>query len=386
MSNDKVIIFDTTLRDGEQAPGATMTASEKLKVAHALARLGVDVIEPGFPLSSEDEYNAVQSIAREVQGPIICGFGRAKREDIDRAIAAIQDASRKRIHLFISSSDIHLTHQLRMNRRTVLEIARTMVAYAKEHVEDIEFSAMDASRTDDDFLFELVEAAVSEGATTINIPDTVGFALPEQFGALIARLRQEVHGMDSVTVSVHCHDDLGLAVANSLAGVKCGARQVECTINGLGERAGNAALEEVVMAIHARTDYFAGLTTGVRTRHLNEVSRLVSEITSFHVPPNKAIVGQNAFRHESGIHQDGVLKERKTYEILDPGSVGASDDNVVLGKHSGRHAFKSRLERLGIWLEPAHLDEAFSAFKRLADTREIVADEEIAAIAKQWHG
>jgi|DewCreStandDraft_2_1066082.scaffolds.fasta_scaffold00423_4 2-isopropylmalate synthase len=384
-SSDYVIIFDTTLRDGEQSPGATLNVEEKLEIAHQLARLGVDVIEAGFPISSPGDFEAVRRIAREVRTCTICGLARAVPEDIDRAWEALREAEDPRIHVFISSSDIHLAHQLRKSREEVLEMARAMVARAKSYLSNVEFSPMDATRSDREYLVEILNAAIEAGATTINIPDTVGYAVPEEFADLIRYLYERVRGIDKVVVSVHCHDDLGMAVANSLAAIKAGARQVECTINGIGERAGNASLEEIVMALKTRRDFF-GLQTRIDTTQIYKTSRLVSSRTGILVQPNKAIVGANAFAHESGIHQDGILKERSTYEIMDPRDIGLVTSTLVLGKHSGRHAFRARLQELGYDLSPDELNRAFARFKELADKKKEVTDRDIEAlIADEVH-
>src|SRR3954449_1418926 len=336
MDPNRVIIFDTTLRDGEQSPGISLNTNEKLEIAHQLARLGVDVIEAGFPIASPGDFEAVQAIAREVHGPIIAGLARAQAPDIERAGEAVRDAERPRIHTFISTSDIHIEHQLRSTRADVLGQARAAVSHARSLCEDVEFSPMDATRADVEFTAEVLQIALDEGATTINIPDTVGYAMPQEYAAFLTRLYELVPALHDVVLSVHCHDDLGLAVANSFAGLVAGARQVECAVNAIGERAGNASLEELVMLLHARHDRH-GLWSGANTRELARTSRLVSRLTGYAVLPNKAIVGRNAFAHESGIHQDGVLKERATYEIMDATEVGLESNSIVLGKHSGRH-------------------------------------------------
>ena len=376
---DRVIIFDTTLRDGEQSPGATLNVEEKVDIAHQLVRLGVDVIEAGFPIASPGDFEAVQRIAREVHGATICGLARAVPIDVDRAAEALKDADDPRIHVFISSSDIHLAHQIRKNRSEVLEITDAMVRRAKGFVSNVEFSPMDATRSETEYLVEILRVAVAAGATTLNIPDTVGFAVPEEFGDLIVYLRKTVPGADKVVFSTHCHDDLGMAVANSLAGVKGGARQIECTINGIGERAGNCSLEEVVMALRTRKDYY-GFDTRIDTTQLYKTSRMVSNYTGIMVQPNKAVVGANAFAHESGIHQDGILKERSTFEIMNPKDVGQSDTLLVLGKHSGRHAFKTRMEDLGYKLSDEDLNRSFARFKELADKKKAVSDQDLAMI------
>jgi len=375
---DRVLIFDTTLRDGEQSPGATLNLNEKLAIAHQLARLGVDIIEAGFPISSPGDYAAVRRIAEEVRGPVICGLARANKADIDRAWQAVQPAQRSRLHVFIATSDIHLEHKLKKTRDEVRQITAEMVAYARSLCPDIEFSPADAGRSDRTFLKEIVTIAAQAGATTINIPDTVGYTQPEEFGALIAEVCAALSGT-GVVVSVHTHDDLGVAVANALAGVRAGARQVECTVNGIGERAGNCSLEEVVMALKTRESFF-GLTTGVDTTQLYKTSRMVSHYTGILVQPNKAIVGANAFAHEAGIHQDGILKERRTYEIMDAESIGLASNTLVLGKHSGRHAFKKRLEELGYNLSPEDLNRAFARFKELCDLKKEVTDPDLEAL------
>src|SRR4051794_39165674 len=377
--NDRVIIFDTTLRDGEQSPGISLNPGEKLEIAHQLARLGVDVIEAGFPIASPGDFEAVRAIAREVEGPIIAGLARAHAADIERAAEAVRDAQRPRVHTFISTSDIHIVHQLQSTCADVLGQARAAVAHARALVEDVEFSPMDATRADVEFTAAVLQAALEEGATTINIPDTVGYATPDEYAAFLGRLYELVPGLRDVVLSVHCHDDLGLAVANSLAGVQAGARQVECAINGIGERAGNTSLEEVVMLLHTRADEL-GFTTGVNTREIARTSRLVSRLTGYAVQPNKAIVGRNAFAHESGIHQDGVLKERTTYEIMDATSIGLDANQLVLGKHSGRHALKSALQELGFEIDGQALNTAFKRFKELADKKKQVSAMDLEAL------
>jgi len=379
--SDRVVIFDTTLRDGEQSPGASMNAEEKLRVAKQLAKLKVDVIEAGFPISSEGEFEAVRAIAEEVKGPVICALARAEKADIDRAWQAIMAAERPRIHTFIATSDIHLRHKLRMSREEVLERLVDAVSYAKRYTDDVEFSPEDATRTDIDFLCQVVEAAIEAGATTVNIPDTVGYSVPGEFGRIIRTLKERVPNIEEATISVHCHNDLGLAVANSLAAIKNGARQVECTINGIGERAGNASLEEIVMILRVRKDLYPYFT-GVKTDQIYPTSRLVSAVTGLTVQPNKAIVGANAFAHESGIHQDGVLKEKLTYEIMTPETVGIPRSHLVLGKHSGRHAFKERLKELGYELTKEELDAAFRRFKKMADRKKVVYDEDLVALVE----
>jgi 2-isopropylmalate synthase len=391
---DRIIIFDTTLRDGEQSPGATLNVEEKLSIARQLARLGVDVIEAGFPFASPGDFEAVQKIAQQVgveQGPIICGLARATRQDIETAAKALAPAAKPRIHTFIATSDIHLEYKLKKTRQEVLEIAPEMVAYAKSFVQDVEFSPEDAGRSDPEFLYQVLERAIAAGATTINIPDTVGYTTPAEFGALIRGIKENVPNIDQAIISVHGHNDLGLAVANFLEAVKNGARQLECTINGIGERAGNAALEELVMALHVRRQYFNPFLgrapeseaplTHIDTRQLYKTSRLVSNLTGMLVQPNKAIVGANAFAHESGIHQDGVLKHKLTYEIMDAQSIGLNDNQIVLGKHSGRNAFRTRLKELGFDLNDQELNRAFLRFKDLADQKKEITDWDLEAIA-----
>ena len=376
---DRVKIFDTTLRDGEQSPGISLNTKEKLEIAQQLGRLGVDVIEAGFPITSPGDFEAVQTIARNVEGPVIAGLSRTHKADIDAAWNAVKDSERPRIHTFISSSDIHIEHQLQTTREDVKGQAKAAVAMARAYTEDVEFSPMDATRSDVDFTAEVVAVAVAEGATTINIPDTVGYTTPEEYKAFLSRLYELVPGLDGVTLSVHCHDDLGLAVANSYAGVQVGARQIECAINGIGERAGNCSLEEVVMLLRTRRDVH-GFDTGVNTRELAKTSRLVSRLTGYSVPPNKAVVGRNAFAHESGIHQDGVLKERSTYEIMDATEVGLESNAIVLGKHSGRHALADALKQLGYDVSGSALNQAFKRFKEVADKKKQVTALDLEAI------
>lgn len=390
---DRIIIFDTTLRDGEQSPGATLNVDEKLTIARQLARLGVDVIEAGFPFASPGDFEAVQKIAQQVgteDGPIICGLARATKQDIQAAAEAVKPAAKGRIHTFIATSDIHLEHKLRKTRAEVLEIAPEMVAYAKSFVNDVEFSPEDAGRSDPEFLYQVLERAIAAGATTVNIPDTVGYTTPEEFGCLIRGIKENVPNIDQAIISVHGHNDLGLAVANFLEAVKNGARQLECTINGIGERAGNAALEELVMALHVRRQYFNPFLgrppeseeplTRIDTRQLYKTSRLVSNLTGMFVQPNKAIVGANAFAHESGIHQDGVLKNKLTYEIMDAQLIGLTDNQIVLGKHSGRNAFRTRLRELGFELSDTELNKAFVRFKELADKKKEITDWDLESI------
>jgi len=379
MDIDKVLIFDTTLRDGEQSPGATLHTDEKVEIAKQLARLGVDIIEAGFPASSPGDLEAVRRIAREVEGPTICGLARCVKSDIDAAWEAIKDAPKGRIHVFIATSDIHMKHKLRMTREQVIERTREMVSYARSLCEDIEFSPEDAGRSDPEFLYQVLAVAIEAGATTLNIPDTVGYTMPDEFAALIRGIRENVPGIEKAIISVHCHNDLGLATANSLAGVLAGARQVECTINGLGERAGNAALEEVVMALYVRRQYF-NLTTNIDTTQIYPTSRMVANYTGLAVQANKAIVGANAFAHEAGIHQDGILKNRLTYEIMDAQTVGRGESTLVLGKHSGRHAFADKLAQMGYHLDEEQLNRAFARFKELADKKKIISERDIEAI------
>jgi 2-isopropylmalate synthase len=384
---DKLIILDTTLRDGEQSPGASMTREEKLRIARQLERMRVDVIEAGFAASSEGDFEAIRAIAGEVRDSIVCSLARASERDISRAAEALRPASRFRIHTFIATSALHMEKKLRMSPDQVYEQALRAVRLARSFTDDVEFSAEDGSRSGLDFLCRVLEGVIDEGATTINVPDTVGYAVPDGYAELIRALRERIPNSDKAVFSVHCHDDLGLAVANSLAGVKLGgARQIECAINGLGERAGNTALEEVVMAVKTRRDFF-GLDVNVDTTQIVAASRLVSEITGFAVQPNKAVVGANAFAHASGIHQDGVLKARDTYEIMRAEDVGWSASKIVLGKLSGRNAFKQRLRELAITIDgEAELNAAFARFKALADREAIVPDEALIALAKEGEG
>jgi 2-isopropylmalate synthase len=375
-------IFDTTLRDGEQSPGASMNIEEKLMIAKQLARLGVDIIEAGFAYSSPGDFEAVRRIAHEVEGPTICSLARARPEDIDRAWEALKGAPKARIHTFLSTSDIHLKYQFRLTREQALQRAVEMVTRARGYVEDVEFSPMDASRSDPAYLHEVLEAVIAAGAGTVNIPDTVGYATPQEFGALIRGIRERVRNSQRAVISVHCHNDLGLAVANSLAAVMEGAGQVECTINGIGERAGNASLEEIVMGLRTRKDFYRA-DTRVHTEGISKTSRLVSKITGMVVQPNKAIVGANAFAHTSGIHQDGLLKEKSTYEIMRPESVGLVDSKLILSKLSGRHAFRQRLEALGYKPTEEELQHAFDRFKRLADQKKEIYEEDLEAIISE---
>jgi 2-isopropylmalate synthase len=377
--DQRVILFDTTLRDGEQSPGISLNATEKLEIAHQLARLGVDVIEAGFPITSPGDFEAVQAIAREVDGPVVAGLARAHSADVEAAWGAVRDAARPRIHTFISTSDIHIEHQLQSTREDVKGSARAAVAHARSLCDDVEFSPMDATRADLEFTAEVVQIAIDEGATTINIPDTVGYTMPDEFRAYLGRLYELVPGLREIVLSVHCHDDLGLAVANSFAGIQAGARQVECAVNGIGERAGNASLEELIMLLHTRREA-VGYWTEAKTSEIARTSRLVSRLTGYPVQPNKAIVGRNAFAHESGIHQDGVLKERTTYEIMDARTVGLAANQIVLGKHSGRHALKQALSELGYELDGAALKTAFARFKDIADKKKQVTAMDLEAL------
>ncbi|MBV9422415.1 MAG: 2-isopropylmalate synthase [Solirubrobacterales bacterium] len=376
---NRVLIFDTTLRDGEQSPGISLNAHEKLEIAQQLARLGVDVIEAGFPITSPGDFDAVQEISRRVEGPVIAGLARTHVADIDAAWNAVKDAERPRIHTFISTSDIHIHHQLQTTRDDVKGQARAAVAHAKQYLDDVEFSPMDATRADVEFTGEVCQVAIDEGANTINIPDTVGYTMPHEFTEYLLRLYELVPKLKDVVLSVHCHDDLGLAVANSFAGLRAGARQVECAVNGIGERAGNASLEEIVMLLRTRQPD-VGLATGVVTQELARTSRLVSRLTGYPVQPNKAVVGRNAFAHESGIHQDGVLKERTTYEIMDATTVGLAANSIVLGKHSGRHALQQALSELGFELSGQSLNTAFRRFKEIADKKKHVTALDLEAL------
>jgi 2-isopropylmalate synthase len=382
MKKEKILIFDTTLRDGEQSPGASMNLEEKLEVARQLARLGVDIIEAGFPISSPGDFEAVKTVAKEVKGPVIAGLARCKKADLDAAAQAVKKAKRPRIHVFLATSRIHMKYKLRKAEQEIIRMAVEGVKYARKFVDDVEFSPEDASRTDLDFLAQVFDAVVDAGASTVNIPDTVGYAVPEEFGGVIRYLRENTRNGDRAVISVHCHNDLGLAVANSLTAIKNGARQIECTVNGLGERAGNCSLEELVMAIRTRKDYFKGFSTGVNTKQIINSSRLVSRITGIAVQRNKAIVGENAFAHESGIHVDGIIKERRTYEIMKPSDIGLQESRLVLGKHSGRAGFGAELKKLGYNLRPGDLDKAYTRFKMLADKKKNIYDEDIAALVE----
>ncbi|HYM26674.1 MAG TPA: 2-isopropylmalate synthase [Steroidobacteraceae bacterium] len=387
MSNtpDRVLIFDTTLRDGEQAPGCSMTRPEKLRVARALAELGVDIIEAGFPAASPGDFESVAAVAREVQGPTICALARCNPDDIELAARALAGAARRRLHVFLATSAIHRQYKLNMAQEEILRLAAAGIARARELCEDVEFSPEDASRTELEFLAQVVEVAIAAGASTVNIPDTVGYTVPDEFAELFRYLRKNVRGIDAVRLSVHCHDDLGMAVANSLTAVVAGARQVECTINGIGERAGNCSLEEVVMALKTRAAFF-NVATGINTSRLYPTSRLVSSITGMPIPRNKAVVGENAFAHEAGIHQHGVLKHYSTYEILRPEDVGLARSHLVLGKHSGRHAFRERVQALGFELDELELNRVFEEFKALADKKKELFDGDIEALVLRAEG
>lgn len=375
----KIRIFDTTLRDGEQTPGVNLNIQEKLDIAKQLARLGVDVIEPGFPMTSPGDFEAVQRIAREVEGPYICGFSRAIIKDIDETWKAIKDAQKKCFHIFISSSDIQIKHQLGKSEKDVLEIVKKTVYHAKQYTDEIEYSPMDASRTRIEYLYEIIEAAIENGATIINIPDTVGYSTPIEFGELIKKIRSNVRNIDKAIISVHCHNDLGMAVANSVVAAMNGAQQIECSVNGLGERAGNASLEEVVMHIEARKAYL-GLETGIDVSQLYKTSKIVSKYMGIPIPVNKPIVGKNVFTHESGIHQDGVLKERSTYEVIDPKTVGRDDSTIILGKHSGRHALKMEAQKMGYDLDDDRLTKLFNDFKELTDRKKNVTTADLESL------
>ena len=376
---NRVRIFDTTLRDGEQSPGISLGKQEKLEIAHQLARLGVDVIEAGFPITSPGDSDAVQAIAREVEGPVICGLARTSKQDIDAAWNAVKDAERPRIHTFIATSDIHIERKLQTTRDDVKGQARAAVAHAREYTDDVEFSPEDGSRSEIEFMAEVIQIALDEGATTINVPDTVGYTMPDEYAEMWRALYELVPDLTGVTTSVHCHNDLGLAVANSFAGLVAGCRQVECAVNGIGERAGNASLEEIVMLLHTR-ESSVGIWSAVNTREIARVSRLVSRLTGYPVQPNKAIVGRNAFAHEAGIHQDGVLKDRTTYEIMDATTIGLETNSIVLGKHSGRHALRKALEELGFAVDGAALNTAFRRFKEIADKKKKVTALDLEAI------
>ncbi|MFQ5681073.1 MAG: 2-isopropylmalate synthase [Candidatus Omnitrophota bacterium] len=382
MRSSRLIIFDTTLRDGEQAPGASLNKEDKAEIARALVGLGVDVIEAGFPVSSPGDFQAVQAVAAAVRRAVVCALSRATEKDIATACQALKNAARPRVHIFLATSRIHRRYKLRKAKEEILRLSVQAVRYARRFVSDIEFSCEDASRTEAEFLFRMLEAVIRAGAKTVNIPDTVGYSEPEEYGRLIAAIQENVSSIHKAIISVHCHNDLGLAVANSLSALKNGARQIECTINGIGERAGNASLEEVVMGVKTRRDIFPDIRLGIKTPQICKVSRLVSRRTGFVVAPNKAIVGGNAFRHEAGIHQDGILKERSTYEIIHPEDVGFYESGLVLGKHSGRHALDARLKGLGIRLNKRQLERAFTYFKDLADKKKQIFDDDLLAIVE----
>jgi 2-isopropylmalate synthase len=381
--SDKLIIFDTTLRDGEQAPGASLNTSEKLEIAQSLADMGVDIIEAGFPVSSKGDFDAVAAVAKQIKGPVVCGLSRAVKGDIDAAYEATKFSKRPRIHVFLATSKIHMQYKLKKAEDEILRLAVDSVKYASKFCQDIEFSPEDATRTERLFLFKVVEAVISAGATTVNIPDTVGYTDPFEYASLISAIKANVPNIDKAVISVHCHNDLGLAVANSLSAVRNGARQVECTVNGIGERAGNASMEEIVMGVRTRKDLYPGVSTQIDTTQIYKVSRLVSKLTGMAVAPNKAIVGHNAFRHESGIHQDGVLKERSTYEIIMPEDVGFTGSGIVLGKHSGRHALAVRLKELGFAdLSAAQIEVINERFKALADKKKTIFDDDLISIVE----
>ncbi len=382
---NRIIIFDTTLRDGEQSPGASLNIEEKVEVAHQLARLNVDVIEAGFPITSPGDFEAVSQIAKKVKGPEICGLARCVKKDIDAAWEAVKHAKKPRIHVFLATSDIHMEKKLKMSRQQVLDRIAEMVAYTAKYTDNVDFSPEDAVRSDFSFLVQAVKTAIEAGARTINVPDTVGYAIPFEYGGMIKRLITETPGGDKAIFSVHCHNDLGLAVSNSLAAVRNGALQVECTINGIGERAGNASLEEIVMALATRKDFF-NLETNIKTEEIYRTSRLVSRLTGMAVQPNKAIVGANAFAHESGIHQDGVLKHRQTYEIMTPESVGVPSSQIILGKLSGRNALQKRMKELGFDMEGKTLEDFFEQFKQLSDKKKYVFDEDLLTLIEEKEG
>lgn len=383
LKENKVYIFDTTLRDGEQCPGAALKHNEKMQIAHKLALLNVDIIEAGFPFSSPGDFESVRQIAAEVQGSTICGLSRTTPQDIEATWDAVKVAKKPRIHTFIGTSDIHIQAKFKKSREEILNIARDMVALAASKCKDVEFSAEDAGRTDPFYLYKVIEAVIDAGAKTVNIPDTVGYTIPDEFGRLIRGIMTNVPNIDQAIISVHCHNDLGLATANSIAGIQNGARQVECTINGIGERAGNAAMEEVVMALKVRPEYFHNLYTEIDSRHFAEASKLVSELTSMPIQYNKAVVGRNAFAHESGIHQDGFLKGRSTYEIMLPEWIGLSESYLPLGPRSGRAAVKSRLEKIGYQISDEQMVALFESFKRLADEKKRVEDDDLKALMEQ---
>ncbi|MBM3246550.1 MAG: 2-isopropylmalate synthase [Candidatus Omnitrophica bacterium] len=380
---EKIIIFDTTLRDGEQAPGASMTSPQKLELAYQLEKLGVDVIEAGFPIASADDFKAVEQISRRINKSAVCGLARCIKADIEAAYNATKKARRARIHLFLATSKIHMQYKFRKAEDEILELAKSSTRLARAKCQDIEFSPEDATRTERNFIYRVIEEVIKEGATTINVPDTVGYSYPQEIHSLVSDILNNVSNINKAVISIHCHDDLGMATANSLSAVLAGARQVHCTINGIGERAGNASLEEVVMAIKTRRDAFADFYTAVNTKNIFNISRLVSGFTGFAVPPNKAVVGKNAFRHESGIHQDAVIKKSITYEIMDPADVGFTEAKLVMGKHSGRHALAKRLKELGFVLSQDRINALFSDFKALADKKKEVYDDDLIALAEE---
>ncbi|MDO8601441.1 MAG: 2-isopropylmalate synthase [bacterium] len=377
---DKVIIFDTTLRDGEQAPGASLNQKEKLEVARALRDLGVDVIEAGFPVASKGDFEAVKAIAKSIKGPVICGLARAIKEDMDAVYNALRKSENARIHVFLATSKIHREHKFQKTKEEIFDLAIWAVKYAKKYFSDIEFSPEDASRTEREYLFKIIKSAIDAGATTVNIPDTVGYTTPWEYADLIKSIKEKVPNINKAVISAHCHDDLGLATANSLSAIKNGARQVECTINGIGERAGNASLEEVVMALDTRKDIFNNLKTNINKSKIYKTSQLVSKLTGFSIAPNKAIVGANAFRHEAGVHQDAILRKRETYEIIHGEDVGFTQGGLILGKHSGRHALDFKLRQLGYKLSPEELAKAFLKFKKLADTKKEISKADLAVL------
>jgi 2-isopropylmalate synthase len=382
MKKEKIIIFDTTLRDGEQAPGASLTAGQKLEVAFQLERLGVDIIEAGFPIASPGDFKAVSDIAKNIKKSVICGLARCLKQDIEAAYNALKPAQSPRIHLFLATSKIHMQYKFKKAEAEILALARQATKLARRFCDDIEFSPEDATRSEREFLYRIIEQAIDDGARTINIPDTVGYSYPQEIFSLITSIKNNVPNINKAIIAIHCHDDLGLATANSLSAVLAGVRQVHCTVNGIGERAGNASLEEIVMAIKTRKDVFGSFTTGIKTREIFSTSRLVSNLTNFVVAPNKAIVGRNAFAHESGIHQDAILKKRSTYEIMDPHDVGILKSQLILGKHSGRHAFRDRLKALGFKLNDEQLNKAFGRFKEVADKKKVIFDDDLRIIVE----
>lgn len=383
MAKEKIIIFDTTLRDGEQAPGASLTSEEKLEIAYQLEKLGVDVIEAGFPIASPDDFQAVSLVARNIKKSTVCGLARCLKADIEAAHNSLKRAAKGRIHIFLATSKIHLKYKFKKAEDEILDLAKRATKLARNYCNDVEFSPEDATRSNKDFLYRVIEAAIKEGAKTINIPDTVGYSYPQEIYSLIRDIKDNVPNINKAIIAIHCHDDLGLAAANSLSAVLAGARQIHCTVNGIGERAGNASLEEVVMAIKTRKDAFKDFYTGINTQEIFRTSKMVSTLTGFVVPPNKAIVGDNAFRHESGIHQDAILKKRITYEIMNPKDVGIGKSQLVLGKHSGRHALMRRLKDLGFKLESKRIDVIFTRFKELADKKKEIFDDDLIALAEE---